>query len=52
VHRRGHCIVKYSRGYFQRLQRRHCRRQRDHTPDFSRRIRAGLPGTKITKITP
>jgi hypothetical protein len=24
----------------------------DHAPDFSRRIRAGLPGTKITKITP
>ena len=24
----------------------------DRAPDFSRRIRAGLPGTKITKITP
>ena len=24
----------------------------DRAPDFSWRIRAGLPGTKITKITP
>ena len=30
LHRRGHCIVKYSRGCFQRLQRRHCSGQGWH----------------------
>ncbi len=29
-HRRGHCLVKYRSGNFQRLQRRCCRRQRQH----------------------
>jgi len=52
VHRRGHCIVKYSRGCFQRLQGQRCRGQRGRARDFSRRIRADLPGTKISKITP